>query len=151
MDTGEIPQQMLLPIVILILKGNSRDYRSIGLLKPIWKLIEWMLDKWMSRIEVHDYLHGFWAKHGCGTGTVEAKLIQQLTFIKQSPLYGISINLRKAYDATHRERCINTLKDVGAGPKVIWLIINFWEGRPVLQSCQIRRACLQIQTRSQPE
>ena len=63
-DTGEIPRQMLLTIVVLIPKGNSGDYRGIGLLKVIWKVIERVMDKRMSGIESHDTLHGFRAKRG---------------------------------------------------------------------------------------
>ena len=53
-DTGEIPRQMLLIIVVLIPKGNSGDYRGIELLEVIWKLVERILDERMSAIEVHD-------------------------------------------------------------------------------------------------
>ena len=60
---------------------------------------------------------------------MEANLVQQLTFIEQSPLYGIFVNLLKAYGAMDRGRFINTLKDTGVGPKTIQLIENFWEGR----------------------
>ena len=63
-DTGEIPCQMLLTIVVLIPKGNSGDYRGIGLLEVIWKVIERVMDKRMSGIELHDTLHGFRAKRG---------------------------------------------------------------------------------------
>ena len=38
--TGEIPQRMLLAIVVLISKGTSGDYHGIGLLEVIWKLLE---------------------------------------------------------------------------------------------------------------
>ena len=60
----------------------------------------------MSGIEVHDSLHGFRAKRRCGTGIMEAKLAQQLAFVEQAPLFVIFIDLRKAYDAMDRERCI---------------------------------------------
>ena len=76
--TGEIPQRMLLAIVVLIPKGTSGDYRGIGLLEVIWKLLERVLDARLSEVELHDYLHGFRAKRGCGTGVMEAKLLQQL-------------------------------------------------------------------------
>ena len=36
-DTGEIPTQMLLTVVMLISKGTSRGLRKIGLLKIVWK------------------------------------------------------------------------------------------------------------------
>ena len=81
----------------------------------------------MSGIEVHT-LHGFRAKHERGTGIMEAKLVQQLAFIEQCPLYGIFIDLWKACDAMDCKRVVNILRDAGVGLKAIWLIIKFWEG-----------------------
>ena len=127
-DTGDIPRQMLLTIVVLIPKGNSGDYRGIGLLEVVWKLIKRVLDERMSAIEVHDSLHGFRAKRGCGTGIMEAKLVQQLTFVEQAPLFGIFIDLRKAYNAMDRERCIDICVEAGVGPNAVQLVVNFWEG-----------------------
>ena len=66
--TGEIPQRMLLAVVVLIPKGTSSEYRGISLLEVIWKLLEQVLDAWLLGIDLHDYLHGFWAKRGCGAG-----------------------------------------------------------------------------------
>jgi hypothetical protein len=40
---GTIPRQLLWIIVVLILKG-SRDYRGIGLLEPVWKCIEQVIN-----------------------------------------------------------------------------------------------------------
>ena len=88
--TGEIPQRMLLAIVVLIPKGSSGDYRGIGLLEVVWKLLERVMDARFSEIGLHDYLHGFRAKRGTGTGIMEAKLIQQVAFREQVPLYGIN-------------------------------------------------------------
>ena len=39
-DTGEIPPQMLLTIIVLIPKGNYGDFRGIGLLEVVWKVTE---------------------------------------------------------------------------------------------------------------
>ena len=64
------------------------------------------MDARFSEIGLHDYLHGFRAKRGTGTGIMEAKLIQQLAFREQVPLYGIFLDLRKAFDAMDRSRCI---------------------------------------------
>ena len=88
-ETGEIPYQMLRVIVVLIPKGSSGDYRGIGLLEVVWKLIERVVDARLSKIELHDALHGFRAKCGCGTGIMEAKLTQQLAYREQCPLFGI--------------------------------------------------------------
>ena len=75
-ETGEIPRQMLWTIVVLIPKGNSGEFRGIGLLEVLWKIIEKVLDARLSSIELHDCLHGFRAGRGCGTGIMEAKLVQ---------------------------------------------------------------------------
>ena len=73
----------------------------------------------MLGIEVHDCLHGFRVKRGCGTRIMKAKLAQKLTFIKQSPLNGVFINLRKAYNAMDRERCIDIVGEAGLGPTAV--------------------------------
>ena len=80
---------MLLAIVVLIPKGTSSDCRGICLLEVIWKLLERILDTHLSEIDLHDYLHGFRAKRGCGTGIMEAKLLQQLAFREQVPMFWI--------------------------------------------------------------
>ena len=92
--------------MVLIPKGNSGDFRGIGLLEVIWKVLEKVIDaRLSSTIDLYDALHGFRAGRGCGTGIMEAKLAQQLAFIEQRPLYGIFLDLRKAYDAMDRGRC----------------------------------------------
>ena len=85
-DTGEIPHQLLKIIIVLIPKGNSGDYRGIGLLEVVWKVIERIIDGRLSKVDLHDCLHGFRAKRGCSTGIMEAKLVQQLAFIERRPL-----------------------------------------------------------------
>ena len=64
---------------------------------------------------------------GTGTATIEAKLAQQLAFIKQEALYSTFINLQKAYDAMDRERCLEILKGYGVGPNMLRLITAFWD------------------------
>ena len=49
------------------------------------KLIERIIGKRLSKIELHDDLHGFRAKRGCGTGIMEAKYVQQLAYWEQAP------------------------------------------------------------------
>ena len=134
-DTGEIPTQLLRIIIVLIPKGNSGDYRGIGLLEVIWKVVERILDARLSTIELHDCLHGFRAGRGCGTGIMEAKLAQKLAFIEQVPLYGIFIDLHKAYDAMDRGECLKILRDAGTGEKALCLISRFWK-----QSVMVCRA-----------
>ena len=125
-EEGVIPQQMRWMIVVLIPKGGG-DYRGIGLLEPIWKVIEKIMDKRLQIVQFHDCLHGFLSGRGTGTATIEAKLAQQLAYIEQEALYGIFIDLRKAYDAMDRERCLEILAAYGVGPKMCRLIKHFWD------------------------
>ena len=57
-ERGEIPSQMKWVIVILIPKGKG-DFRGIGLLEPVWKVIEIIIDGRLQAIQLHDCLYGF--------------------------------------------------------------------------------------------
>ncbi len=85
-------------ILVLILKGEG-DYQGIGLLEPIWKVIESIMDRRLNVVEFTDALHGF--REGRGTGTViaKAKLAQQMAFLEQAPWFTAFIDLRKAFNA----------------------------------------------------
>ncbi|KAL7548851.1 hypothetical protein ACHAWF_012112, partial [Thalassiosira exigua] len=86
--------------LVLIPKGGG-GYRGIGLLEPIWKVLEavMVMDGRLNIVDLHDCLHGYRKARGTGTGILEAKLAQQLAYLEQCPLYGIFIDLRKAFDA----------------------------------------------------
>lgn len=47
-------------------------------MEVVWKFIKRVVDERLSKIELHDALHGFRVKRGCGTGIMEAKVVQQL-------------------------------------------------------------------------
>ena len=51
-ETGRIPQQLGWVIVVLIPKGGG-NYRGIGLLEPIWKIIECVMDQQLNAITLH--------------------------------------------------------------------------------------------------
>ena len=53
--------------------------------------------------------------------------MQQLAFLEQCPLYGVFLDLRKAYDAMDRDRCVKILEDSGVGTKTLRLIRHFWD------------------------
>ena len=57
-------------VIILLPKGGD-DYRGIGLLDPIWKVLEVVMDNRLKILDYHDCLHGFLAGQGTGTGTTE--------------------------------------------------------------------------------
>ncbi|KAL7538217.1 hypothetical protein ACHAWF_006025 [Thalassiosira exigua] len=104
-------------------KLGGRDYRGIGLLEPIWKLLEAIMDRRLNVIEFHDCLHGYLTKRGTGTATMEAKLAIQLARLEQHPLYGIFVDLKKAFDAIYRGRYLRILKGYGVSPKM-WRLIK---------------------------
>jgi len=124
-EEGRIPTQLGLVVTVLIPKGGS-DYRGIGLLKLIWKVIERVIDKRLEAIALHDSLHGCRNGRGMGTAVIKAKLTQQLAHIEQAPFYGVFIYLKKAFDAMDREHCLLILEGHGAGPSMRRLIHHFW-------------------------
>ncbi len=128
-----IPRQLLWSIVVLIPKGGGH-YRGIGLLEPIWKCIERVIDHRLDSIELHDSLHGCCNKRGTGTAIIEAKLAQQLSYLELKPFYGVFLDLRKAFDAMDWEQCIMLLEGYGAGPRMIRLIRWYW--RDAIMVCQ---------------
>jgi hypothetical protein len=95
---GTIPCQLLWIIVVLIPKGGG-DYRGIGLLEPVWKCIERVINHHLEAIMLHDSLHGCCSKRRTGTAIIEAKLAQQLSYLELRPFYGVFLDLRKACNA----------------------------------------------------
>jgi len=125
-EEGRIPSQLGWVVTVLIPKRGG-DYRGIGLLKPIWKVIKQVIVKWLEAIALHDGLHGCRNGWGTGTAVIEAKLWQQLAHIEQAPFYGVFINLKKAFDVMDWERCLLILEGHGAGPNMRRLIHHFWD------------------------
>jgi hypothetical protein len=125
-NTGAIPQQLCWVIMVLIPKGG-KEYYGIGLLEPIWKVLKKVMDLRLEAIILHDSLHRYLALQGTGTGIIEAKLAQQLAHFKQTPFFGIFINLQKTFDTMDHGRCLKILELHGVGPKMLRLIRNFWD------------------------
>ncbi len=57
-----------------------------------------MINLRLEAIVLHDSLHECLALRGTGTGIIEAKLVQQLMHLRQTPFFGIFIDLRKVFD-----------------------------------------------------
>jgi len=125
-ETGTIPQQLGWIIVVLIPKGGG-DNRGIGLLEPIWKILEQVMDHRLNAIPIHKSLHGCRNGWGTGTAVIEAKLAQQLAHLEQCPFYGVFFDLKKAFDAMDCERCLLVLEGYGAGPNMRRLIRHCWD------------------------
>jgi hypothetical protein len=123
-------------IRVVIPKGRGGDYCGIGLLEPVWKVLEKVMDLRLEAIVLHDSLHGCLTLRGMGTGIIETKLVQQLTHLEQMPFFGIFIDLRKAFfDTMDWGRCLRILALHRAGPQMLCLIRNFWD--MVLNICQV--------------
>ena len=58
-DMGEIPQKILLAIVVLNPKEISEDFRGIRLLKVLWKVIKRVSSARLKCVPLHNALHGF--------------------------------------------------------------------------------------------
>ncbi len=96
--------------MVLIPKGG-RDYCGIGLLEPVWKCIELVIDHRLDTINLHDILHGCRHNRGTGTAIIKAKLAQQLSYLELRPFYSVFLDLRKAFDAMDREPCLMVLEE----------------------------------------
>lgn len=77
------------------------------------------------------------------TGIIEAKLDQQLAHREQCPLYGIFLDLKKAYNAIDRERCLKIFEDSKAGSKCIRLLRVFWDIAELVYRASVLRSGLQ--------
>ncbi len=104
-ESGTVPTQMSWMVIVLLPKGGG-DYRGIGLLDPMWKVVEKIMVARMSCLELQDCLHGGLPRRGTGMAIMGVKLNQQLAWVDQAPLYQIYLDLKKAYDTLDRTRCL---------------------------------------------
>ena len=129
-NTGEILRQILRTIIVLIPKGNSGDFREIGLLEVIWKRVErvhtqqtledratQLSARVPGKMGARDGHHGGEACPAAGLSGASAIVL----------LFCIFLDLKKAYDAIDRGRCLDILEDCGVGPWAQRLIEWFWE------------------------
>jgi hypothetical protein len=100
----------------------------------MWKVCERVMDMRLNRIPLHESLHGCCNGRGTGTAVIEAKLTQQLAQLKQVLFYGVFFDLKKAFDSMDCEHFLLILGGYGVGPKMIWLIQNFWVNATIV--CQ---------------
>ena len=118
--------------MILLPKGGGQ-FRGIGLLESVWKVMSLIMNqRFTANVKFHDALHGFRAGRGTGTATIEAKLLQQWVLLKQIPLFGIFLDLRKAHDTLDRDRALDILTAYGVGPRCLQLLRQFWVQQQVV-------------------
>ncbi len=91
-------------------------------------MIEQIIDHRLDAFKLHNSLHGCRNKCRTGTAIIKAKLVQQLSYLELKPFYGVFLDLRKAFDAMDRERCIIILESYGAGPRLVRLVFSYgWD------------------------
>ncbi len=81
-EHGEILVQVRWVIIILIPKGYG-DYWGIGLIEPIHKMVQLVVDGRLEIIDLHNCLHSFLSGCGMGTAIMELKLAVQLAYLDQ--------------------------------------------------------------------
>ena len=128
---GNLAEEATWKTVVLIPKGKG-EFRGIGLVEVIWKLLTLILHRRLTAIKLHDVLHGFREGRSTGTATLEAKLLQQLAAMREEVLYVIFLDLTKAYDALDRSRTLEILKGYGVGDRVRRLLTVYWERTTVV-------------------
>ena len=105
---------------------GGKDYSGIGLLEVMWKVVAVILNRrFPSSITYHDALHGFRSGRGTGTATLETKMLQQLSAMREEVLYMIFLDLTKAYDTLDRSRCLEILEGYGVGPSARRLLNTY--------------------------
>ena len=57
-----------------------------------------------------------------GTATLKAKLLYQLTAMREAVLFEVFLDIRKAYDALDRERILDLLTAYGFDPRTVRLL-----------------------------
>ena len=84
------------------------------------------MEHWLNTIKLYDCLHGCRANRRTGTAVIKAKMAQQLSYLELKPLYGVFLDLKKAFNSMDWDCCIMILEGYGAGPRMIWLIQTYW-------------------------
>ena len=97
-------------------------------------MIKCIINHQLEAFKLHDSLPSCRNKWGAGAAIIEDKLAQQLLYIKLKPFYGVFLDLRKAFDAMDRERCVLILEGYGAGPWLVQLVCMYW--RDAIMVCQ---------------
>ena len=79
--TGEITQDLVWNVIVLIPKGNT-DKQDIGLLDTLWKVVEVLIDTHIyASLQLQDVLHRFRSIIGTCIAITELKFTQELSSI----------------------------------------------------------------------
>ena len=125
--TGEIPQELVWMILVLITKETT-DTRGIVLLETLWKVVEALIDTCLHvSLQMHGVLHKFRSRRGMGASIMELKLARELSRIYPYPLFLVFLDFWKAYDTVDWDRLLITLEVFGVGRLMCGFLETFWD------------------------
>ena len=97
------------------------------MVEVIWKAVTRLLNQHLNEaIKFRDVLNRFWASCGTGTANIEAKLLHQLTAMREAFLSKLLLVLQNAYYALDWDKCLKILVACGFGPRALWILRTYW-------------------------
>ena len=94
----------------------------------VWKTVAVILDRcFTASTTYHNFLHRLRSDSGTGTVTLEVKLIQKVTAIREEFLHTIFLYILKAYDALDRSRCLDIREVYVMGSRDLCLLCRYWK------------------------
>ena len=103
------------------------DFHGIGLVEVMWKVVAAILDiRLVASITLHNFLHGFCAGRGTGTGPLGDKLFQQLATLREEFMYMIFLDMHNAYEVLDRSRCLDIPENYAVVPQACRLLWTYW-------------------------
>ena len=123
---GELATLCAWKMVVVIPMGVGTNFRGIGLVEVLWKVIPVFINFWISSsIQFHDAIYEFRAGRGTGTSTLKDNLLQQLITMREKFLHYIFLNLQKPYDALYRGLCLDILEGCGVGSMTLRILRTY--------------------------
>ena len=123
---GHLAEEATWQVVVMIPKRGGY-YRGVVLVEVVWKVVMVTLNSQFTfSIAFHDVLHGLQAGRGTGTSTLKAKLLQQLTSIREEFLYVIFLDLNNPYDALDRKIFMNIMEGYNVETWTRHILRKYW-------------------------
>ena len=94
------------------------DFHRIGLVEVLWKMV--------MVIQFHNNLHDFCNGRGTDTTSLEAKLLQKLTELREEVLCEILLDTNKAYDDLDRGCYLENITEYNVSPRELRLLWRYW-------------------------
>ena len=97
-------------------------------MEEIWKVVVVIIYHHIGvSITLHNMLHGLRGGYGTGNVSLKAKLLQQLTAMREEFVYEIFMELHKAYVALYKDRCLEILEGFVVVPWARRLLYAYWD------------------------